>query len=412
MQRSSIRVIFYCFLILQFLSPALPAQERYSPHPATPIMGWSSWNNFHVAISEQIIKAQADVMASTALKAAGYNFINIDDGFFGGRNSQGQLLANPARFPSGMKALADYIHGKGLKAGIYSDAGINTCASMWDKDTIGVGSGLYGHDEQDLKLMLKTWGYDFIKVDWCGGEKLGLDEEQRYTQIARCIKMIRSDALFNICRWQFPGKWATGIADSWRISGDISNQFSSILHIIDQNADLWKYSSPGHVNDMDMLQVGRGMSYEEDKSHFTMWCMMNSPLLLGNDLRTISKETLTLVTNREIIALDQDALGYQARRIKKLGDQETWAKPLISTMSGEVAVTLLNRSDKQAEMTLEIDSTGIDAGKGYTMPDLWRHKEEALSTLNSRRFEVPAHGVVTLKITGKSLPFNIFQREK
>ncbi|ATP57186.1 alpha-galactosidase [Pedobacter ginsengisoli] len=378
----------------------------------TPIMGWSSWNNFRVAINENIIKAQADKLISTKLKDAGYNFVNIDDGFFGGRNENGDLLTHPGRFPSGMKALADYIHSKGLKAGIYSDAGINTCASVYDRDTIGVGSGLYGHDEQDLNLMLKTWGYDFIKVDWCGGERLGLNEEVRYTQIANRIRAINSNVLFNICRWQFPGKWAVEIADSWRISGDIGNEFSSILHIIDKNADLWKYSAPGHVNDMDMLQVGRGMSYEEDKSHFTMWCVMNSPLLLGNDLRTVSKETLDLVTNKEIIALNQDKLGYQARRLKKNGEFEVWAKPLASTMSGQVAVVLLNRSAKKEAITFDLDNVGINAESGYEIRDLWMHKDGELMKSKSQSFEVPSHGVIVLKISGKSKAFNVFQEDK
>lgn len=404
--------LFQCLILILIFIPGLLLAQESSSHPKTPMMGWSSWNNFRVDINEQVMKAQADAMALTGLKKAGYNFVNMDDGFFGGRNEKGELLVHSKRFPSGMKSLADYIHSKGLKAGIYSDAGINTCASIWDKDTIGVGSGLYGHDEQDLNMMLKTWGYDFIKVDWCGGEKLGLDEQLRYTQIANHIKKIKKEALFNICRWQFPGKWAVDIADSWRISGDINNKFESILNIIDKNADLWKYSSPGHINDMDMLQVGRGMSYEEDKSHFTMWCIMNSPLLLGNDLRTISKETLSLVTNAEIIALNQDKLGYQARRLKKSGELEVWAKPLISTMSGEVAVALLNRSDKAASITLDMASLGFDLNKNYTVRDLWKHKDYPATKAKTENFELPAHGVLTLKIKGKLIPFNIFQSEK
>ena len=375
-------------------------------------MGWSSWNNFRVSIDENIIKAQADTMISTKLHDAGYNFINIDDGFFGGRNAKGELLTNLQRFPSGMKALADYIHSKGLNAGIYAEAGINTCASMWDKDTIGVGSGLYGHDDQDLNLMLNTWGYDFIKIDWCGGDKMNLKDEQRYTQLANRIKSIKCNTRFNICRWQFPGIWAIEIADSWRISGDINNEFESVMKIVDINAELWKYSSLGHYNDMDMLQIGRGMSYEEDKSHFTMWCMLNSPLLLGNDLRTMSKETLDLITNKEIIALNQDKLSYQARRLKKSAGMEVWAKPLISTMSGKVAVVLLNRTAQKATISFDLDSVGIDAEAHYTIRDLWKHKDEGFNKSKLRAFEVPSHGVVTLMINGKSRPFNVFQADK
>lgn len=379
--------------------------------PQTPIMGWSSWNNFHVDINEDIIKGQADFMISSGMAEAGYSYVNIDDGFFGGRDSEGNLLVHPERFPNGMKVISDYIHSKGLKAGIYSDAGINTCASQWDKDTIGVGSGLMGHDWKDLKLMLVDWNYDFIKVDWCGGEWLGLDEETRYTQIANIIKEIKPNTVYNICRWEFPGKWALPIADSWRISGDISNEFSSILHIIDLNADLWKYASPGHVNDMDMLQVGRGMSFEEDKTHFTMWCMMNSPLLAGNDLRSMSKETIEILTNKELIALNQDPLVYQARRLVDDGDLEVWAKPLISTMSGKVAVTLLNRSDKSASISFNLNTVGIDASKGYKYRDLWKKKDFGNSEKETLTFEVPAHGVVVLTVDGTSKPFNVFQNK-
>lgn len=379
--------------------------------PQTPIMGWSSWNNFHVAINEEVITAQADFMVSTGMASAGYSYVNIDDGFFGGRNSKGDLLVHKERFPNGMKFVSDYIHSKGLKAGIYSDAGINTCASMWDKDTIGVGSGLMGHDRKDLKLMLFDWNYDFIKVDWCGGDWLGLDEQIRYTQIANVIKEIKPNTVFNICRWEFPGKWAVPIADSWRISGDISNEFSSILHIIDLNADLWKYASPGHVNDMDMLQVGRGMTYEEDKTHFTMWCMMNSPLLAGNDLRSMSDQTISILTNKEIIALNQDPLVYQARRLVDNGDLEVWAKPLISTMSGKVAVTLLNRSDKTQTITLDLNTIGIDASKGYSYSDLWAKKDFENTKKNTLSFEVPKHGVVVLTVDGTAKPFNVFQNK-
>ncbi|WP_461488232.1 glycoside hydrolase family 27 protein [Pontibacter sp. HJ8] len=377
--------------------------------PQTPIMGWSSWNNFHVNINEDIIRAQADFMVSSGMQDAGYTYINIDDGFFGGRNAEGNLLAHPERFPGGMRALSDYIHSKGLKAGIYSDAGINTCASYWDKDTVGVGMGLHGHDAQDLRLMLQEWNYDFIKVDWCGGDWLGLDEQTRYTQIGNLIREIRPDAVYNVCRWKFPGEWVVPLADSWRISGDIENTFASVMHIVDLNADLWQHASPGHVNDMDMLQVGRGMSYEEDKAHFSMWCMLSSPLLAGNDLRSMSPETIRILTNKELIAISQDRLVYQARRLVDKGDLEVWAKPLQSTMSGEVAVALLNRSGKKAAITFHPDSLGLDAAKGYTMRDLWAKQDYAGSTKKEISLEVPSHGVVVLKLVGTSRPFNVFQ---
>ncbi|MBO0321976.1 glycoside hydrolase family 27 protein [Muricauda sp. CAU 1633] len=375
----------------------------------SPMMGWASWNNYRVNINEEVIKAQADAMISTGLVKAGYSFINIDDGFFGGRDSTGRILSHKERFPKGMESLSDYIHSKGLKAGIYSDAGINTCASYWDKDTIGAGMGLYGHDRKDLTLFLNEWNYDFIKIDWCGGEWLGLDEELRYTEVGKMIKAIKPSAKYNVCRWKFPGKWVTQIADSWRISGDIGNNFESILKIIDLNADLWMYCSKGHYNDMDMLQVGRGMSYEEDKTHFTMWCMMHSPLLLGNDLTNMSKETMDIISNEEIISLNQSSFVYQARRLIDYGDLEVWAKPLISTMSGEVAVAMLNRSDNTDTITFSLKSVGLDASKSYTMTDLWSKETFQHSTEREISRLVVPHGVVVLKIKGEALPFNVFQ---
>lgn len=400
-----------CILLhlIIFLSATSIAQNNsIGNQQLTPIMGWSSWNHFRTHINEKIIKAQANVMASL-LKDAGYNFINIDDGFFEGRDAQGTIRANTAKFPSGMKALAQYIHSKNLKAGIYSDAGINTCASYWDKDTAGVGMGLFGHEEQDLKLMLQDWNYDFIKVDWCGAEKLALNEQQQYTRIGQLIEAIRPGTVYNVCRWQFPGTWVTLVADSWRISGDITNSFSSILQIIDLNAELWKYAGPGHVNDMDMLQVGRGMSNEEDKTHFSMWSLMCSPLLLGNDLTTMSRETLDIITNKEIIALNQDALVYQARRIKDFGETEIWAKPLQHTMSGKVAVGLLNRTNQKTTMVLNVAAVSIDFQKGYTYRNLWLHKTFPASTTQELSFEVPPHGIVVLLLQGTATPFNIFQ---
>ncbi|MCM4166541.1 Alpha-galactosidase A [Arenibacter antarcticus] len=374
-----------------------------------PMMGWASWNNYRVNINEQIIRSQADAMVSTGLKDVGYSYINTDDGFFGGRDENGKLLHHKERFPSGMKSLSEYIHSKGLKAGIYSDAGPNTCASYWDKDTIGSGMGLFGHEYDDLSVFLKKWDYDFIKVDWCGGEWMGLDEESRYTAIGNIIKSIKPSAKYNVCRWEFPGEWVTNVADSWRISGDIDNTFGSILHIIDLNADLWIHSTAGHYNDMDMLQVGRGMTYEEDKAHFSMWSMMHSPLLLGNDLTAMSNETIAIITNEEIIAVNQSPFVYQARRLVDDGDLEVWAKPMISTMSGEIIVGLLNRSKEVATMTVNLETIGIDDSVGYHMRDLWGKEDFASSTEPNRSFTVPSHGIVVLKVKGKSLPYNKFQ---
>jgi hypothetical protein len=223
------------------------------------------------------------------------------------------------------------------------------------------------------------------------------------------VKTFNPDAVYNVCRWEFPGKWVTQVADSWRISGDISNEFESILRIIDLNADLWVYSSAGRYNDMDMLQVGRGMTLEEDRTHFSMWCLMHSPLLLGNDLTKISKETLDLVSNSEMIAIHQSDYVYQARRLVDYGELEVWAKPLIDTMSGEIVVGLLNRSDEPNVIEFHLSDIGLDAYEGYTIRDIWADKNYETTKNVSVKMEIPSHGIVVLKIKGKAKPFNVFQ---
>ncbi|MGN6294040.1 MAG: glycoside hydrolase family 27 protein [Chitinophagaceae bacterium] len=374
-------------------------------------MGWSSWNSFRINITEKDIREEANLLVSTGLKNLGYAYAIIDDGYFGGRNTKGNIIPHPKRFPGGMKSLADYIHSKGLKAGIYSDAGINTCASYWDKDTIATGCGLYGHEYQDLFQLLNTWGYDYIKVDWCGGDWMKLNQQTRYTLIGNIIREIKPETHYSICSWGFPGEWVTTVGNMWRISSDIRSDFKAIMRIVDLNADLWKYATPGHINDMDMLQVGNGMSYEEDKTHFTMWAVMSSPLLLGNDLRKMSKETMQIISNKEIIALNQDPLVYQARRFSKKDSLEIWARPLGSTTSGKVAITLLNRNDREKEISFDLDSVGINSAKGYTLRDLWMKKDYPQSMVKKRSFKVPAHGVVVLKAEGVSHPFNKYQYE-
>ncbi len=379
------RILLAVLLVVNLLH----AQEAKPP-----IMGWSSWNNFRVNIDEKIIREQADAMISSGLYDAGYRYVNIDDGFFGGRDSSGNLYPDSTKFPSGMKALADYIHSKKLKAGIYTDAGANTCGSIYDKDEKGIGVGIYGHIDQDCNTFFKTWGYDFLKVDWCGGKRMKLNEETEYTKIINAVKAIDKDLVFNVCRWQFPGEWAINKSDSWRISSDIRSEFSSILKIIDLNADLYKYSSAGHYNDMDMLQVGRGMSYDEDKTHFSMWCIMNSPLLAGNDLRKMSPKTIEVLTNKELIALNQDKGFYQARRIFKEGSIEVWVKLLGENGKKGTAIAVMNRGGKATSFDLKPELVNLK--KSTKIRDLWLHKD--LGKFGEiRKLEIPRHGVVVFK---------------
>lgn len=357
-------------------------------------MGWSSWNHFHIRIDEKMLREQADCMKSSGLYEAGYRFINIDDGYFGGRDTNGKLFPNSVKFPSGMKALSNYIHSKGLKSGIYTDVGKNTCASIWDNDSLGIGVGMYGHIEQDCHTFFNEWGYDFIKVDWCGGEKQQLDEETEYTKIIDKIRAINRHIVFNVCRWKFPGTWVIKKADSWRISGDIKEEFSSILNIIDMNADLYPYSSAGHYNDMDMLQVGRGMSYDEDKTHFSMWCMLNSPLLLGNDLRNMSAQTVAILTNKEIIALNQDEGFVQAKRMFKEGDIEIWIKPL-GAKGKQKAIAIMNHGEEKKDFFISSKKMGIHSKSQLT--DLWLH--QVMGKIGSgKTLTIPKHGIVVLKI--------------
>ncbi len=384
-------MLFRRFLICSIIilsTFSLSAQKRNPP-----IMGWSSWNHFRVNINEQLIKEQADAMISSGLYDAGYRFVNIDDGYFGGRDADGKIFSNKIKFPSGMKSLAEYIHSKKLKAGIYTDAGQNTCGSIYDKDLNGIGVGIYGHVEEDCNLYLKEWKYDFLKVDWCGGEKMKLDEETQYAKVINAVKAIDSSIVFNVCRWKFPGEWAIKKADSWRISGDIRPTFSSILNIIDLNANLYQYATAGHYNDMDMLQVGRGMSYEEDKTHFSMWCMLNSPLLAGNDLRHMTKQTIEILTNKEIITLNQNTDLLQAQRIFSENNVEVWIK--TSTSGKKIALVLLNRNE--AEKIFKLDGQKLGINTKSKIRDLWLHQN--LGKIGTEKtFKIPKHGIVVLKI--------------
>ena len=285
-----------------------------------PTMGWSSWNTFGLNINEQLIKQQANAMVTRGLLAVGYDHVNIDDGYFGGRDATtGKLKIHPQRFPNGLKVVVDYIHERGLKAGIYSDAGRNTCGSMFGGDAIGKGVGMYEHDQQDADLFFNELGFDFIKVDFCGGsyyhneDHLVLDEQARYTAIAEAIRNTgRTDVRMNACRWAYPGTWIDGQAFSWRTTGDINCSWGSVKDILAENLYMSAYCSRGHYNDMDMLEVGRTLTAEEDKTHFGMWCIMNSPLLIGCNVASVGTTALNLMKNQELIALNQDTLYQQA----------------------------------------------------------------------------------------------------
>ena len=364
-----------------------------------PTMGWSSWNTYRVDISDSLIMRQADAMEAMGLKKVGYKYVNIDDGYFGGRDQQtGHLLIHPTRFPHGLRPVVEHIHKLGLKAGIYSDAGRNTCGSIYDADTIGVGVGLYGHDQQDCNYFFRELGFDFIKVDHCGGrphpkgDTLSLDEQQRYTEIAEAIRHTgRKDVRLNICRWNFPGTWAAKVASSWRMSQDIRPRWSSVKDIIEQNLYLSAYCRDGHYNDMDMLEVGRGMSEEEDHTHFAVWCMMSSPLLIGCDLTKIKPETLRLLTDKQLIAINQDPLHLQAYVAKRQGNCYVLVKDMKRLHGKERAVAFVNLSDEEQTMTVDYRLLDLEGG--------------------SKTITLPAHATRVLIAKGRRLQRRLYEAE-
>lgn len=363
----------------------------------TPTMGWSSWNTYRVNISESAIKKQAQAMHDKGLGQVGYQYINIDDGYFGGRNNKGKLLIHPTRFPNGLKPVVDFIHNLGFKAGIYSDAGRNTCGSFWDGDKIGVGVGMYGNDQQDADFFFKELDFDFIKVDFCGGdpgqntEGLDLNERERYTAIRKAIeKTGKQNVRMNVCRWAFPGTWVHDVATSWRIDADINMSWGAVKRIIDRNLFLSAYATEGKFNDMDIMEVGRGLSEEEDKTHFGMWCIMSSPLMIGCDITTINEKTLTLLTNTELIALNQDPLAIQAEVVEKQGNSYILAKDIETRFGKTRAVAFYNSGD--TDQTINIDLRKLALGGNVQIRDLYEHTDLVSVEDSYFSIDVPAHG--------------------
>ena len=388
-----------------------------------PLMGWSSWNAYMVDISDSIITHQADLMVEKGLKEAGYRYVNIDDGFFGYRDERGYMVPHPERFPKGpegMRALVDHIHSLGLKAGIYSDAGDNTCGSSYNHDLNGLGAGLYGHDVVDAERYFNEWDFDFIKLDYCGGQNLKLDPEERYREIRRVIDSVATRHIrINVCRWNFPGTWVNGIGDSWRISADIRPVWKSIKYIVGKNLYLSAYAGNGNYNDMDMLAVGYnikpspfweeglGLSYTEEEAHFGIWCIMSSPLLLGCDIEYIPEETMKIITNPELIAINQDRLGLQAHVVQHVGETYVFAKDILEKWGNTRAVALYNPADTSMRFTLtpeEIEMTGT-----LTVRDLNLNAD--LGECSSIEMTLPPHSAKILKVSGERIEPTLYEAE-
>ncbi len=380
--------LIFAFVVISLTAAA---QQR-----RTPVMGWSSWNTYRVNISDTLIMSQADAMVAKGLKDVGYSYINIDDGFFGYRDEEGEMHPHPHRFPRGMKAVADYIHSLGLKAGIYSDAGAITCGSIWDKDKNGIGAGLYGHEEQDARLYFRDWGFDFIKIDYCGaGQELDLDEQERYTTIRKAIdKVGRDDVEINICRWAFPGTWAKNLAASWRISGDIRDRWSSVRSIIEKNMPLSAYCRDGHFNDMDMLEIGRSLTASEERVHFGLWCMMSSPLLIGCDMTTIRDHSLKLLKNQELLSLNQDTLGLQAYPVQVSGGTYVLVKDIEERRGRARAVALYNPTDTLRHISIPLSE--LELGGKVKLRDLFAH-QNLKSVRDSVSADIAPHDVLILR---------------
>lgn len=393
-------------LIATLLASAFSVCTFGQTTPKGPTMGWSSWNTYGCNISANLIKSQANAMVSQGFKSVGYQYINIDDGFQGGRNKEtGELLINKSRFPNGLKEVADYIHNKGLKAGIYSDAGHNTCGNYYNGDKLSVHVGMYEYDNHDANMYFNEMGFDFIKVDFCGGdapqntERLSLDEQTRYTDIWNAIQATgRKDIRYNVCRWDYPGTWVHDVSTSWRISHDIACDWNSVKDIINQSLYLSAYCYDGCYNDMDMLEVGRTLSVEEDKTHFGIWCIMASPLLIGCNMSNINTTAKNLLKNTELIAINQDTLYLQAYVAKRIGDTYVLVKDLEKKYGNKRAVAFYNSTDQSA--TMSVDFATLELSGKIKMRDLYA-KRDLEDAEESFTITVPAHGTRIYTIEGE-----------
>lgn len=315
--------------------------QKFENLAKTPPMGWNSWNKYHCDVSEKLIMQMADAMVSSGMKDAGYTYIVIDDCWQVSRDENGEIVPDKERFPNGMKYVADYVHSKGLKFGIYSSAGTVTCQRR---------PGGFGHEYQDARSYAR-YGVDYLKYDWCGSTTQ--DARSSYTNMRDALRKAGRPIVFSICEWgqSKPWEWAGDVGHLWRTTGDISDNWNSMIGIFRQQKDLSRYAGPGKWNDPDMLEVGNGgMTTEEYRTHFSLWCMLASPLMAGNDLANMTPETKAILMNTEMIAIDQDTLGRQATLYRDNGDYQIWVKGLANN---EKAVCLLNTSDEKKSVLVD-----------------------------------------------------------
>ncbi len=375
----------------------LLAQNQNLPSDAlapTPPMGWNSWNKFACNVSDELVRQMADAMVKSGMKEAGYSYVVIDDCWQTARDGDGNIVADPTRFPQGIKALADYVHSLGLKFGIYSDAGSKTCAGR---------PGSLGHEYQDARQYAK-WDVDYLKYDWCNTTTQ--DARAAYRLMRAALDASGKPTVLSICEWGTAKPWLWGHevgGNLWRTTGDIKDRWqgsekwsngtccsNGVLDIADQQAGIGSYAGPGHWNDPDMLEVGNGgMTNTEYRSHFSLWSIFAAPLIAGNDLRDMSPEIRDILTNKEVIAVDQDPLGDEGRRVRKEENVETWVKQL---KDGNRAVVLLNRGAMETEIKLNWEDMGYPGHLSAVVRDLWQHKDLGKFT-DQFSARVAPHGV-------------------
>jgi len=382
------RIYFVSFILCAAVFAMQSARASDDGLALTPPMGWNSWNKFGCNVSEQLIRDAADAMVSGGMRDAGYQYVVIDDCWQVSRDENGNILPDPQRFPSGMKALADYVHGKKLKFGLYSDAGTKTCAGR---------PGSRGYEFQDAR-QYAAWGVDYLKYDNCNA--MDATMEQDYTAMGNALKATGRPIVYSLCEYgeAHVEKWGPSAgANLWRTTGDIRDEWDSMANRngFSQN-DLAPYAGPGHWNDPDMLEIGNGkMTDEEYRTHMSLWSLLASPLLAGNDLRTMTQATRDVLMNTEVIAIDQDPLGRQATRLVQQGSEDIWTRPLAD---GAVAVGVFNRGE--AAMTVTLNASDLKlAGAPLSARDLWAHKDVTFDK-GAYSTTIPSHGVFLLRIRG------------
>lgn len=398
--------LFIIILLLNTIFFSKSSAQKFEQLALTPPMGWNSWNTFQVNINEQMLRDMVDAMVSSGMRDAGYTYFVLDDGWMSmKRDTFGNLVPDLKKFPGGIKAFADYVHSKGMKFGIYNCAGTKTCAGY---------PGTHGYEYQDARLYA-SWGVDYLKYDWCNTDSI--NARDAYLTMSRAIRAAGRPMVFSLCEWgnHAPWLWASNVGQLWRTTADIHAGFDkdlnygtwssySVMHILALQNKIRQYAGPGHWNDPDMLEVGNGMSYSEDKAHFSMWCMLAAPLIAGNDVRKMSEATKGILTNKDVIAVDQDSLGVEAFRYYSFDDLEMWIKPL---KNNELAVCFLNRASHPQNINYDWnahelrDSAAhiqIDfKSEPYRLYDLWAKKFNGTTGKPFHQTIAP-HDVIMLRL--------------